>query len=110
MTGSNLPWPDELAQVRAQIKALQAREAELRQLLIATPSAREGAAWLAIVKTSVTSRTDLKELRAAQPDLVDEFTFPVTYTTVGLAGITEDGELLSPAAFRKLEEEATDGQ
>lgn len=109
---TNLPPPDELAAIRAQIKQLQAREAELRTLLITTPSSREGAAWLATIKTVTQSRTDLKEMRANHSDLVAEFTFPFETTTVVLSGITEDGEILPARAFKKLieDEEKTNGQ
>lgn len=102
---SNLPPPDELAQVREQIKALQVREAELRHRLITTPSERTGAAWLATIKNVTQSRTDLKELRANHPDLVAEFSFPFETQTVVLSGITEDGEILPARTFRKLTEE-----
>jgi hypothetical protein len=100
MTISNLPPPDELADVRAKIKAFEQRETELRQILLANPDLREGAAWLAEIKVSQQERTDLKEMRANHPDLVAEFTFPVEITRVVLSGITEDGEIISARQMR----------
>jgi hypothetical protein len=97
----NIPVPDELAEVRAELKRLETREAELRQVLLADPSAREGAQWLAEVKVVTTSRTDLKELRACHPALLDEFTFPVEVTRIVLSGISEDGEIVSARQHRK---------
>src|SRR5215471_12495099 len=102
----NIPVPDELNAVREQIKALQDREAELRQLLIANPDLREGNAWLAEVKEVKQQRTDLKELRAVHPNLVDEYTYTLTMTHVVLTGITEDGELVHARRFRKATKDA----
>ena len=90
----NIPVPDELAAVREQIKTLETHEAELRRLLITNPDLREGAAWLAEIKTVSVERTDLKELRANHADLVAEYTFPTEVTRVVLSGITEDGEIV----------------
>ena len=91
----NTPVPDELAAVREQIKQLEAREEELRTLLIAHPDLREGASWLAEIRVIKQPRTDLKEMRACHPDIVAEFTLPVETTRVVLSGITEDGEIVS---------------
>ena len=93
----NIPVPDQLAQVREEIRALETREAELKQLILANPDIREGAAWLAEVKTVTTQRVDLKELRAMHAELVDEYTFPTEVTRVVLSGISEDGEIVSDA-------------
>jgi hypothetical protein len=76
----NVPVPDELAATREQIKALETREAELRRLLITNPDLREGAAWLAEIKVSQQERTDLKEMRANHPDIVEQYTFPTEIT------------------------------
>ena len=97
----NTPVPDELAAVRAQLKALETREAELRQILLANPDVREGTAWLAEIKVVTQDRTDLRELRAMYPDLVAEYTFPVETKRVVLFGITTDGEIVSARQFRK---------
>jgi hypothetical protein len=97
----NLPVPDELADVRAMIKKLQDREAELRQMIFADPTARTGANWVAEIRTTIQQRTDLKELRASHPDIVDEFTLPVEITRIVLSGISEDGELIPARRFRK---------
>ena len=102
-TPRNVAVPDELAAVRAQLKALETKEAELRQVLLSDPSARTGAEWVAEIKTVTTSRTDLKELRANHPKLVDEFTFLVDVVRVVLSGITEDGELVSARQMRTKE-------
>ena len=96
----NIPVPDELAAVRAQIKALETREAQLKQILLTDPSARTGASWIAEVKTVTQERTDIKELRAMHPDLVAEYTFPLTVTRVVLSGISEDGEVISGRKMR----------
>jgi hypothetical protein len=98
----NIPVPDELADVRAKIKAYEQREAELRQILFSDPSARTGAAWIAEIKVTKQERTDLKELRASHPDIIAEFTFPVEITRVVLSGITEDGELVSVRQMRSI--------
>jgi hypothetical protein len=96
----NTPVPDELAAIREQMKALESREAELRRLLLAHPDLREGAGWIAEIKTITQDRTDLKELRACHPRLVEEFTFPQEITRIVLSGITEDGELVSARKMR----------
>jgi hypothetical protein len=103
---SNLPIPDQLAHVRERIKALQDREAELRQYLIDHPDDRHGNAWAAEVKTVTSQRLDIKELRAMHPDVVAEFTFPTKTLQVVLLGVSEDGEILSPKETRKLQEQA----
>lgn len=97
----NLPVPDELADVRAMIKKLQDREAELRQMIFADPTARTGANWVAEIRTVTQDRTDLKELRAQHPSLIAEYTFPVEVTRIVLSGITQDGELIPARRFRK---------
>lgn len=102
----NVPVPDELAAVREQIKRLQDREAELRQIVFGNPDVRTGAAWLAEVKEVTQQRTDLKELRAQHPDLVAEFTFPVTITQIVLSQITEDGEIIKPERRSKQQKVA----
>ena len=93
MTISNLPPPDELADVRAKIKTLEHREAELKQVLLSDPGARTGVAYLAEIKTVATTRTDLKEMRACYPAIVEQFVFPAEVTRVELRGISEDGEI-----------------
>jgi hypothetical protein len=102
----NVPVPDELAAVRAELKRLETREAELRALLFANPDIRTGASWLAEVKEVTSQRVDLKELRNCYPDLVAEQTHPMTVKQIVLSGITEDGEIIPARRFRK-EQEAT---
>ena len=99
---ANTPVPDELAAVRAELKRLETREAELKRLLLDNPDLRTGAAYLAEIKTVSQQRTDLKELRAMHKDLLDEYTFPVEITRVELRGISEDGEILSLRKLAKI--------
>jgi hypothetical protein len=96
----NRPVPDELADVREHITRLQARERDLRELLLAHPDLRTGGRWLAEVKQEQVTRTDLKELRANYPDLVSEFTFKVPVTRIELSAISEDGELIPARVAR----------
>jgi len=96
----NRPVPDELAEVRDQIVALEAREAELRALLLAHPDLRTGASWLAEVKEGQITRTDLTELRACHPALVAEFTFKLPVTRVELSAITDAGEIIPARVAR----------
>lgn len=96
----NIPVPDALAAVRAELKRLETHEAELKRILLTDPSARTGAQWVAEIKTVTQTRTDLKELRAMHPALVDEYTFPTEVTRVVLSGISEDGELVSARSMR----------
>jgi hypothetical protein len=91
----NTPVPDELFAVRAQLKQLETREAELRQLLLANPDLRTGAAYLAEIKEIATNRVDIKELRAMHKDLIEEYTYPQKTVRIELSAITEDGELIS---------------
>jgi hypothetical protein len=90
-----LPPADELAAIRAQLKTLGEREAELRRLMIADPSARTGNAFVVELLEVETRRTDLKELRAMHEDLVEEYTFPQKVVRIELRGLSEDGEIVS---------------
>jgi hypothetical protein len=100
----NIPVPDQLAATRAEIKRLETLEVELRNTLIANPDIREGANWLAEIKTVTQERTDLKELRAMHADLVAEYTFPTEITRVVLSGIDADtGEIVSARQMRNKE-------
>ena len=63
----NIPVPDELAAVRAEIKALQSQENELRRLLIDNPDMREGAGWLAEIKTVTTTARRYTGVARLQP-------------------------------------------
>lgn len=97
----NLPVPDELHDVREQIRKLSERETYLRELLITNADLREGASYYAKVTTAKQDRTDWKELRACHPDLVAEFTYPLDVTRVTLLGVTEDGELVPARSLAK---------
>jgi predicted phage-related endonuclease len=96
--------PDELAAIRTEIKRLEDRELELKRLLIANADLRTGADWIAEINTVQTTRTDWKELKAMYKDLVDEYTFPSSYTVVSLKGVTEDGEIVSARKMRAVGE------
>lgn len=100
MSLPNTPVPDELAAVRDEIRRLETREAELRQILLSDPDVRTGASWLAEIKIVQQQKTDWKELRANYGNIVEQFTFPVEVTRVVLTGITEDGELVSARKLR----------
>jgi predicted phage-related endonuclease len=103
----NTPLPDELAQVRADIKRLEEREAAIRGILLSNPDTRTGASWIAEVKTVQQERVDWKELRANHPAIVEQYQFPTEVTRVVLSGITEDGEIVSARQFRKATESTT---
>src|SRR4029077_2305587 len=96
----NIPVPDALAAVRAELKRLETHEAELKRILLTDPSARTGADWIAEIKEIETNRVDIKELRAMHKDLVEEYTFPTKVTRVELSAITEDGEIVSARQMR----------
>jgi len=98
----NVPVPDELAAVRDEIRRLETREEELRKLLLNNPDLREGASYLAEIKTVETTRLDVKELRANHADILDQYTFQVPVTRVVLSGITDDGELVSARKLRSI--------
>lgn len=100
---TNLPLPDQLADVRAQLKALETRELELKNRLIADPNLRTGTAWIAEVKEQTRETLDVKELRAMHADLVDEYTHTIKHLRVVLMGVTEDGEVVSARAMRNIE-------
>jgi predicted phage-related endonuclease len=91
----NTPVPDELAAVRADLKRLETREAELKQILLSDPSARTGAEYLAEIREITSNRTDIKELRAMYPEIAAEHTHAVTSMRVELRGINDDGEIVS---------------
>ena len=106
MSISNAPLPDQLADVRVQIKALQEREAGLKGELLAHPELRTGASWIAEIKTVQQQQTDWKQVREAAPEVVAEHTYPREITRVELNGVTEDGEIVSARKFRAAQETA----
>lgn len=64
MTQTNRKVPDQLAEVREQIKQLKSREEELRNLLISGEGADlVGDDWVAVVGRVVTERIDTAQLR-----------------------------------------------
>ena len=101
---TQIPPADELWAVRDTIKQLTSREKELRALMLSDPSARTGNSYAAEIKDVATTRTDIKELRANHPSIVEQFTFTVFDKRVELRGINEDGELTS---LRRKPEKAT---
>jgi len=91
----NVPPADELFAIRAQLKALETREAEIKAVLLSDPSSRNGNAYVAEIRSITTNRCDIKELRAAYPQEVDEHTHPVTTMRVELKAIDQEtGEIL----------------
>lgn len=103
----NIALPDELAAIRAQMKALETREAEIRVAILNDPSTRTGKDWVAEVRKVTQDRVDLKELRACYPAEVEEQTHPVEITRIVLSAIDQDtGEIMSARKFRKAEDAA----
>lgn len=92
---------DELAAVRERLKALEKREKQLRDYLLAHPEDRFGKRFVASVVDVERQSVDWKELRANHPQIVEEFTFPAKVQQVVLHGISEDGEVLSRTETRK---------
>lgn len=104
MTIPNTPLPDQLAEIRAELKRLEEKEAAIRGQLLAHPELRTGASWIAEIKTVQRQQTDWKELRACHPTLVEEFTFPQEITRVVLSGVDEEtGEIISARQKRAQE-------
>lgn len=97
----NVPVPDELHAVREQIRTLEARESELKRLILINEDCRSGNEWLAEIRVTTQQRPDIKELRAAYPEAVAEHTHPVEITSVVLLGLTDDGEIVSARKMRK---------
>lgn len=102
MNATQLPPADELHAVREQQKILEAREAELRTLLLSDPSSRTGNSYVAELAEVETTRTDLRELRKMYPAIAEEFTFPAKVVRVVLSAITEDGEIVPARRAPKL--------
>lgn len=102
MTISNLPLPDQLAAIRAEIKALEDKESELRRLLLTNADLRTGAHWHAEVTVTRRDTLDLKELKACHPDLVAAFTHSLPVERIVLSGISEDGELIPARKFKQM--------
>lgn len=104
---SNLPLPDQLAEVRLRLKVLEEKEAALRGELLAHPELRTGAEWIAEVRTVPVRRTDWKQVREAAPDLVAEHTYSLPVTRIELSGVDQDtGEIISARAKRAAQETA----
>lgn len=97
------PPADELYAVGEQIKALEARKSELRQLMLTDPSARTGNDYVAIVKEVETRRLDQTALRAMYPAIAEEHTHAVRETRVEPHRIDhETGEIMPVRRAQKL--------
>lgn len=96
-----VPPADELHEVRRLRAELKDREDELRRLILKDPEARTGNRFLAEIKQVETSQTDWDELRAANPGLIEEYTYPRTIERIDLFRITEDGEIVRPERRRR---------
>lgn len=98
MTTTQTPPADELHALSEQIKALETRKAELRQLMISDPSARTGNDYVAIIKDIETRRLDQKALREMYPEIADEHTYAAKETRVETHRIDhETGEIKRPS-------------
>jgi aspartate carbamoyltransferase regulatory subunit len=89
-----IPPADRLAQVRAMLKVFGDEESQLKALMLNDPSARTGNQHVVELHEVETSRTDIREMRACHPAIVEQFTFKVKTTRVELRGISEDGEIV----------------
>jgi len=89
VTLPNLSLPDELADIRSRIKALEAREAVLRVTLLRDEEARVGKDYVAEIRETTTQRVDMKELRAMYPNEVAEHTFPAKTTRIVLRAVAD---------------------
>jgi aspartate carbamoyltransferase regulatory subunit len=89
-----IPPADRLAQVRAMLKVFGDEENQLKALMLNDPSARTGNQHVVELREVETSRTDIKEMRACHPAIVEQFTFKVKTTRVELRGVSEDGEIV----------------
>lgn len=91
---SQTPPADELADVRARIKALQEREGEIKSLMYTDKSARTGNRFVAEVKEFTVSRMDQKELRKMHPAIAEEYTYQRSETRIELSVIDDEtGEI-----------------
>lgn len=63
MTQTNRKVPDQLADVREQIRELKAREDELRNLLILGKADLVGDDYTAVISRIITERIDIAQLR-----------------------------------------------
>ena len=84
---SNIHPADEMQALRAQIKALQDRESQLRDVLLAANDAgREGAAYRAFVMVSTRETLDKNAITAALgKDVVEPFMQKSEMKTLKLA-------------------------
>jgi hypothetical protein len=64
---------DELADVRAAIKSLETREAELRQKLLSGEASLCGDTWRAVIRSQSSERIDAKAARRALGDALRPF-------------------------------------
>ena len=88
-TAENLGPADELADIRSQNRALEAREAVLRVTLLRDEEARVGKDYVAEIRETTTQRVDMRELKAMYPEQVAEHTFPAKTMSVVLRAIAD---------------------
>jgi hypothetical protein len=90
-TPSNQHPADALAEVRHQIKALEAREGELRQHLIDNPDDRIGDTWGMRVESFTHRRLDLDAaLMRLGLDLLEPYLVEKEFAVVRLARVREE--------------------
>jgi hypothetical protein len=94
MTDENTASADELASVRAHMRVLQRREAELRAGMLSDPDARVGKRFVVSVKSVTQRRIDSDRLRRDYPAIAEAVTERTTIQQLFLSGLTEDGEII----------------
>jgi hypothetical protein len=82
---------DDLAELRARLKDLREREAELREKVIRSNS-RRGEKWYAEVQTQSSESVDIKSLRAALGKKVAPYLRPSVRTVVRLHPLDQTNE------------------
>jgi len=102
MQSENLGPADELGLLRDEMKRLEAREKELRAVLLNEPEARHGKRYVVTVLQSKRTRLDTETLRLDYPNIYEEVTVPYEVTTLKLSGVTEDGEAVSLHELRRI--------
>ncbi len=87
---SNLPPVDEILKIREQIKALKAREAELKALIVSGEASKEGHFVRAQLITRKSKRFDRQAAEAELGDLT-RFLVETEATILKLEAIEDDG-------------------
>jgi len=102
MASENIGPADELGLLRDEMKRLEAREKELRAVLLNEPEARHGKRYVVTVLQSKRTRLDTETLRLDYPNIYEEVAVPYEVTTLKLSGVTEDGEAVSLHELRRI--------